>query len=141
MALDLVTPEDYSAILNLMGTYQHLVDDGDEEGWADLFTDDGAFLGLSGDHAPADGFTGREGLKRVPRLNIAQSGGRFRHNLCSLGARYGETRDEAIARYYMLGTISTPGQATTVLMEVDVSTHLVRIEGQWKIRSNRMTML
>lgn len=140
MALNLVTAGDYSAILNLMGTYQHLVDDGDEEGWADLFTEDGAFI-VPEDIGPPDGFTGREGLKGIPRLNIAQFGGKFRHNLCSLGARYGETRDEVFARYYMIGTLSASGEGTKVALQVDVKTHLVRIGGQWKIKSNRMAIV
>src|ERR1044072_3805681 len=98
MALNLVTPEDYAAILNLMGAYQHLVDAGDEEGWAGLFTEDGAFLGLPA--APPEAFVGREGLKAIPRMNLAQAGGRFRHNMLSFTARYGDTHDEAFASYY-----------------------------------------
>ena len=141
MAADLVSSEDYAAMLNLMGIYQHLVDAGDEEGWADLFTEDGAFLGLPEEVAPGGGVRGREGLKQVPRMNLASSGGYFRHNLCSFGARYGASRDEAFARYYMIGTASPPGQGTSVVMQVDVTTHLVRIGGAWKIKSNTMAML
>jgi uncharacterized protein (TIGR02246 family) len=139
MVADLVTPEDYAAILNLMGAYQHLVDAGDEDGWADLFTEDGAFIGLPG--APPEGYVGREGLKAIPRLNLAQAGGRFRHNLSSFTARYGDTHEEAFARYYMIGTVSPPGAGTSVVMQVDVATHLVRIDGAWKIKTNTMTAL
>ena len=141
MALNLVSAADYAAILNLMGTYQHLVDDGDEDGWADLFTEDGAFLGVTDENGSPDGYRGREGLKKIPRRTITQFGGKFRHNLCSFGARYGGTNDEAFARYYVIGTISMPGNETRVAMEVDVSTHLVRIDGEWKIKTNRMTMV
>ena len=90
---------------------------------------------------PGGGYRGREALKQVPRMNMAQGGGFFRHNLCSFGAHYGAGRDEAFARYYMVGTISPPGGGTEIAMQVDVRTHLVRIGGAWKIRSNRMTML
>jgi ketosteroid isomerase-like protein len=131
-----VSAEDYAAILNLMGIYQHLVDDGDADGWADLFTEDGAFLGF-----PGEDFVGREALRRIPQINLTRFGGGFRHNLCSFGACYGGTRDEAVARYYMIGTVTASGAGTTVAMQVDVTTQLVRVDGQWKIRSNRMAML
>lgn len=137
MALNFVNAEDNSAILNIMGKYQHLVDDGDEEGWADLFTEDGAFLGLGGD----DEYRGREGLKKIPRLSIAQSGGKFRHNMCSFSAEYGQDTDEVFARYYMIGTVGQSGEGVHVAMQVDVRTHLVRIGGSWKIKTNHMTTL
>ena len=114
---------------------------GDWNGWADLFTEDGAFIGFPEEQVPGGGYHGREALKQVPRMNIAQGGGRFRHNLCSFGARYGASRDEAHARYYMIGTASPPGAATVVAMQVDVRCHLVRIDGVWKIKANRWAML
>jgi len=139
VGLKLVSAEDYAAILNLMGKYQHLVDDGDEEAWVELFTDDGAFLGLTDEQGnPAD-VRGREALKSVPRMNYSLNNGKTRHNMCSFGAEYGESRDEAFARYYVVGTVSPPGEPVSVSMEVDVSTHLVRIGGEWKIKSNRFT--
>lgn len=142
MAFNPVNSEDYSQILNLMGKYQHLVDDGDEDGWADLFTEDGAFLGVGGDDASLDDdHRGREGLMKIVRMNIAQSGGRFRHNLCSFSAEYGGNPDEAFARYYVIGTVSPPGEGTQIAIQVDVRTYLVRIGGKWKIKSNRMSML
>ncbi|MCX7864051.1 MAG: nuclear transport factor 2 family protein [Novosphingobium sp.] len=139
MAFRPVSAEDFSQILNLMGHYQHLVDSGDEEGWAQLFTEDGAFLGL-GPEADAR-HRGREGLRQVVRLNMANGGGRFRHNICSFSAQYGEHGDEAHARYYMIGVITPPGEAPRIAIQVDVETHLLRIGGEWKIRTNRMRAL
>lgn len=141
MAFNFVSAEDHSAILNLMGKYQHLVDDGDEDGWANLFTDDGAFLGLPDENGSPDGYRGREGLKKIPRLNINRFGGRFRHNIGSFSVAYGQTADEAHARYYVIGILSTPEEGARVIMQVDVRTHLVKIAGAWKIKSNHMTML
>ena len=138
MAFNHVTAEDYSLILNLMGKYQHLVDDGDEDGWADLYTEDGAFLGVSEND---DDHRGREGLKKIVKMNIVQSSGNFRHNISSFSAEYGISSDEAHARYYMIGTISPPGQATQIALQVDVRTHLVKIGGEWKIKTNRMSTL
>jgi ketosteroid isomerase-like protein len=138
MAFNPVSPEDHSQIFNLMGRYQHLVDDGDEDGWADLYTEDGAFLGVSDND---DDHRGREGLRKVVRMNMANGGGRFRHNICSFSAEYGASSDEVHARYYMIGTISPQGQAARVALQVDVRTHLVRLGGEWKIKTNRMTAL
>ncbi|MDG2004495.1 MAG: nuclear transport factor 2 family protein [Novosphingobium sp.] len=138
MAFNPVSSEDFAAIVNLMGHYQHLVDDGDEEGWADLYTEDGAFLGFSEND---DEFRGREGLKKVVQMNIANGGGKFRHNICSFSAEYGANRDEAQVRYYMIGTISPAGQGTQVAVQIDVTSHLVRVDEQWKIKTNRMSTL
>jgi ketosteroid isomerase-like protein len=140
MALKLVSTEDFAALANLMGAYQHIVDAGDEQGYADLFTEDGAFLGLPEEVGPPDSFRGREGLKKIPRFAQAMFGGRYRHNMCSFSAHYGDSRDIAFARYYVLATTSIAGQSTKV-DQVIVNTHLVRIGGDWKIKSNRMTPL
>jgi hypothetical protein len=139
MAFNPVSAEDFSQIHNLMGRYQYLVDAGDEDGWVELFTEDGAFQGLG---AEADEqFRGREGLKGIVRMNLANSGGRMRHNMCSFSAEYGNSTDEAVARYYMIGTVTPPGQPPQIAIQVDVRTHLVRISGAWKIKTNHMTQL
>lgn len=139
MAFNPVSAEDFALISNLMGRYQYLVDSGDEDGWVELFTEDGAFQGL-GPEAD-ERHRGREGLKGVVRMNMANGGGRFRHNICSLSAEYGESADEAHARYYMIGAITPPGQPTRIAAQIDVLTHLLRIGGEWKIRTNTMTQL
>lgn len=139
MAFNPVSPDDFAQILNLMGHYQYLVDAGDEDGWVDLFTEDGAFLGL-GPEADEQ-HRGREGLKGIVRMNLANGGGKMRHNMCSFSAQYGSSNNEAHARYYMIGTVSPPGQGTQIAIQVDVETHLVRSDGQWKIKTNRMNQL
>jgi hypothetical protein len=140
MALKLVSTEDFSALMNFMGAYQHIVDSGDEDTYADLFTEDGAFLGLPEELGPPESFRGREGLKRIPRFSWATYAGRYRHNMCSFTAEYGDSTDVALARYYVLATTSAAGEPLRVA-QVIVNTHLLRIGGQWKIKSNRMTML
>lgn len=141
MTIQGISAEDYTAIINLMGKYQHLVDDGDEAGWAELFTDDGAFLGMPGEDSCSDAYSGREGLMKIPRLNISRFGGRFRHNICSFSAEYGNNTEEVHARYYVIGILSTAEQGSQVLMQVDVRTHLLKAKGEWKIKTNHMTML
>ncbi len=141
MSEKLVSAEDFAAILNIMGKYQHLVDDGDEDGWAGLFTEDGVFAGLPDEQGNPGVVEGYEALKSVPRLSMSQFGGSIRHNVCSFSAEYGATRDEVFARYYAIITNSVPAQGTSILVQVDVRTHLVRIGGGWKIKSNRFVMV
>jgi hypothetical protein len=139
MAFNPVSPEDFAALSNLMGRYQYLVDAGDEEGWVELFTEDGAFQGL-GPEADEQ-FRGREGLKGVVRMNVGNGGGRMRHNMTSFSAEYGDSTDEAHARYYMVGIVTPPGQPAQIAVQVDVHTHFVCVDGEWKIKTNRMTQL
>lgn len=141
MALKLVSTDDYISIANLMGAYQHLVDEGDEEGWVDLFTEDGRFHGLPEAVAPADSLIGREGLKQIPRFSKQIFNGKYRHHMGSLTVAYGEHQDEAFARYYILATSWLPEQGPKMEMFALVETHLVKVDGEWKIKSNTMTPL
>ncbi len=128
--------DDYAAIANMIGAYQHLVDSGDEDGYADLFTEDGAFIGMPEEVGPPDSFRGREGLKRIPRLTMAAYGGKFRHHVGSLTVSYGETQDAAVARYYVLA--ATWLQGPKIEQVVLVTTQLVRTADGWKIKTNTM---
>ena len=132
-SLDIST-DDFVAISNLMGHYQFLVDAGDEEGWASLFTEDGAFFGLPG----MDPVEGREALKQIPKL-AAQMGGKGRHLTGSFSVRYGDSRDEAFAQYYVL-FLNWEDESKLTLF-ADVRTHLVRVGDGWKIKSNTMKAL
>ena len=59
--------DDYSAICNLEGNYARTWDTGDADGWAALFTDDGAFemVGIGG--RPARRFEGTVALAQFCR--------------------------------------------------------------------------
>jgi ketosteroid isomerase-like protein len=136
MSFRTTSSDDYAAIANMIGAYQHLVDSGDEDGYADLFTEDGAFLGMPEEVGPPDSFRGREGLKRIPRLTMAGYGGKFRHHVGSLTVSYGETQDAAVARYYVLAVTSL--QEPKIERVVLVTTQLVRTADGWKIKTNTM---
>ena len=130
-----ISTDDYVAIANLMGRYQHLVDEGDEERWPELFTEDGEFHGLPAELTPPGGFVGREGLKGVPRLAAAYAG-KYRHHVGSLWVEYGANTDEAFAHYYAQTAIMLPDQPPAPHVFTVVHTHLLRIGGEWKIKSN-----
>ncbi len=141
MSFKPVSLEDYCAITNMMGAYQHMVDSGDEEGYADLFTEDGAFIGMPEEVGPAESFRGREGLKRIPRLTLAFYGGKFRHHVGSFTVSYGDTKDAAVARYYVMAATCLEGKGPKIEQMVNVTTQLVKIGGGWKIKTNTMQSL
>src|SRR5690349_3599799 len=76
MSGKLASTEDFVSIQNLMGLYQWCVDEGDEEGYSNLFCEDGAMLGLPEVMGPPESFRGREGLKRIPAM-MAGFGGKM----------------------------------------------------------------
>jgi hypothetical protein len=130
-----ISVEDHVAIQNLIGEYQWLVDDGDSEGWAALWTADGAFVG-----GATEPFVGHEALKGVPAWVKASWNGQLRHTTGSMFIRYGADQDEAIAKYYSLVTTwheEPPALFVCALSEMT----LVRVDGRWKIRRNAVTNL
>jgi hypothetical protein len=130
-----VSLEDFVAIQNLIGRYQWLVDSGDSEGWAGLWTEDGAFTG-----GATQPFIGREELKKVPAWVKTGWNGALRHLSGSFCVEYGAGKDEAVARYYNLVTTwngAQPKLSTMALSEM----RLLRRNGEWMIAANHVTTL
>jgi hypothetical protein len=134
MAVKPVSAEDFINIFNLLGVYQSLVDEGDEEGWTGLFTEDGLFTGLW------EPFRGREGLKTITDGTRAYNG-KMRHLTGSLSIQYGATKDEAFARYYSLVTTWVKSEGPQFFMMAVCNVHLLRLNGEWKIKSNTIQNL
>jgi hypothetical protein len=126
-----ISVEDWVEISNLIGKYQWLVDEGDES-WADLFTEDGAFTGAR------DGYHGRDALQRAAALTLASFEGKMRHSPGAVWIEYGETTDEAFARYYSLVTTWFEDPGPEFFNMALCRVHLLRIDGTWKIKSNTM---
>jgi ketosteroid isomerase-like protein len=104
-----VSTDDYVSISDFLGRYCWLVDAGDEEGWAALWSEDGVFAGVM-----PEPVVGREALKGIPRGAYASSGGKLRHHVGSLNCDYeAGSKDVAIARYYNLVTNWVNGGAFT----------------------------
>ena len=130
-----ISVEDFVSIQNLIGKYQWLVDGGDSDGWAALWTEDGAFTG-----GATEPFVGHEALKRVPAWVREGWNGALRHHAGSLYAEYGSSKDEAIARYYNLVTTWNEEQPKLFTFAVS-EMRLVRRAGAWKVKSNTITSL
>jgi hypothetical protein len=122
-----VSVEDRLEVYDLLARYCWHVDEGDAEAWADLWTEDGAFSGVS-----AETIRGREALKHVPGNSL--SGG-TRHNLINVIMDYGDTTDDMIVRGYNLVHSWMAGGA--VACNAVVKYHLVRRGDTWKIKSNQ----
>lgn len=122
-----VSTDDFCSVSDFFGRYCWLVDAGDEEGWAALWTEDGVFAGVL-----PDPVVGREALKAIPRNAFASSGGKLRHHVGSLNCDYdGAGRDVVIARYYNLVTNWMNGGAFTCLAASTV--RLLRHGDSWLI--------
>lgn len=128
-----VTTEDFVAISDHLGRYCWAVDDGDEEGWVALWTEDGVFTG-----ATPEPCVGREALKGVPRYEKQLANGRMRHQTGNLHCDYVESdRDTVRARYYNLVTlwVDTPKFTAMAVCEAI----LVRNGSGWLIKRNDTT--
>ena len=129
-----ISTADYVSISDFLGRYCWAVDEGDEEGWAALWTPDGHFEGAT----PAP-LTGREALKSVPR-GVKQANGRLRHMVGSLHCDYAEAGPDTVtARYYNLVT-QWPGGGQLVCMAVCTVT-LVRHGPSWLMARNEVLSL
>ena len=120
--------EDLVVIQNLIGKYQWLVDEGNADEWAELYTEDGLF-----DGGATQRFVGREQLKQVPLWVKSSWNGLMRHHAGSAYIECGASDDEAVARYYNFVTSWTnaePKMFTFALSEL----HLVRQDDDWKIK-------
>jgi hypothetical protein len=130
-----VSLEDFVALQNLLGRYQWLVDGGDSEGWAALWTEDGVFSG-----GTAEPFAGHAALKQVPAWVKSGWNGKMRHHTGSLWAEYGASQDEAIVHFYNLVTTWNEAQPKLFTFAV-CEMRLLRRGGEWKIKSNTVTSL
>lgn len=127
--------EDIVDIQQLIGRYQWLVDGGEADEWADLYTDDGLFAG-----GATQRFVGREQLKQVPLWVKSSWNGLMRHHSGSLYIERGASDDEALVRYYNFVTSWTDGEPkmfTFALSELK----LVRRGEDWKIKEHHARQL
>ena len=122
-----VATDDYVSISDFLGRYCWRVDEGDAEGWAALWSEDGVFAGVM-----PEPVVGREALKEIPRNAYAGSGGKLRHHVGSLNCDYeGDDRNVVTARYYNLVTNWVNGGGFTCLAASTV--RLLRNCDSWLI--------
>ncbi len=128
-----VSTDDYVSVSDFLGRYCWRVDEGDEEGWAALWTEDGVFAGVM-----PEPVVGREALKMIPRGAYASSGGKLRHHVGSLNCDYADgNKDVVIGRYYNLVTNWMQGGAFTCFASSTV--RLLRNGDSWLIERSDST--
>jgi ketosteroid isomerase-like protein len=128
-----VSTEDYLAITQMFARYCWLVDEGDAEGWANLFTEDGELAGLT----PVI-LKGREQLKSIPTGAFAGSQGKLRHMAGNMCCEYGDNRDVVHAKYYNMVTNWQDGGKFTCMAISKVV--LVRHGAGWLIQRSDSEM-
>ena len=112
---------------NLFSSYAYLIDDGDADGWIDLFVDDGVF-----DVPGLNRFEGPEGLRNVCNMVIEGSQGNWRHSATNVLVTPGEHGDEVNVRMRTL--VTDWNQDPAGLQFNDYQGTLVRIAGHWRIK-------
>lgn len=124
-----VSTEDYVAISDHLARYCWMVDEGDEEGWLALWTEDGVFTGLT-----PEPIVGREALRGVVRMGQAGGPGKTRHMVANLICDYQDGRDSVYAAYYNFVTNWAQGARMQVMALSKVQ--LTRHGEGWLIRRN-----
>lgn len=125
-----ISTDDYVAISDHLARYCWAVDEGDEEGWIGLWSEDGVFTGVT-----PEPVVGREALRQVVRMAQASGPGKTRHMVANLACDYQDGRDVVLARYYNFVTNWADGARIQVLALCSVL--LERKAGSgWLIRRN-----
>ena len=128
-----LSTEDHIAVSEHLARYCWLVDEGDEDGWVALWTEDGVFTGVT-----PEPVAGRAALRRIVRMGQASGPGKTRHIVANLVCDYAEGRDTVRARYYNFVTNWAQGARMQVLAMSHVV--LVRDGKGWLIRRNDSEM-
>lgn len=131
-----VSTDDHVAVADHIARYCWKVDSGDGDGWADLWTADGVFIGIS-----PEPITGREALRQVP-LGVAEN---FGDTMCHMAGNifcdYGESRDTIHAHLYNFVTTWGGGDGGKLFTMARCRMTLVRAGAGWLIARNEAVLL
>jgi hypothetical protein len=122
-----MTTEDRAQIHQLMARYCWLIDDGQGDAWADLWTSDGSFTGIP------EPLQGREALRTMPGGFWGLSQGKFRHHITNIVATPGDRVGEARVKAYSV--VSDWRDTGKLLAFAKVNITLLREKDIWKIKA------
>lgn len=131
-----VSTDDYVAVLDHIGRYCWRVDAGDADGWADLWTDDGVFTGIS-----PEPIVGREALRHVPLGVVGEHGDGCCHKACDLFCDYAGSTDTIHAHFYNFVSVWETDKPARPYVMARCRMTLVRRGGGWLISRNDARML
>ncbi len=129
-----VKTEDRSAIVELLARYCWLVDEGDGDGWANLWTKDGKFTGIP---TPMEG---HDQLKHMPPGFYGLADGKLRHVITNIVVDAGKNADEATAKGYS-SVYDVRAGAGKLMGFARVTYDVVKQGGQWKIKALHADMM
>jgi 3-phenylpropionate/cinnamic acid dioxygenase small subunit len=130
---------DYAEIQQLLARYNHAIDLGDIEGWADCFTEDGVFQcsGLPEGNPFGGRHEGRDALVAYATMHYGNTKGRGRHwnaNLVIEG-----DGQQATMRCYLLAI--TVGKPPTVAGSTGIYVDRLRkVAGAWRFVERHITI-
>lgn len=131
-----LTAADHAELMALYARSARLIDAGENEAWADLYTPDGVF---EREVSPVPGIEavhveGRAALARFGEGVVRRGGGRHRHWLSGILVE-ADGRDGAVGScYFQVIDAAGPGR-TTILGSGIYRDRLTRTAGGWRIAS------
>lgn len=125
--------EDHAEIKDLLGRYCWLVDHGEGDAWADLWTPDGRFTGIP------DPLEGREALRRMPPGFHGAFNGKLRHHITNAKLDPGAGSGEVHVKAYSVVSDWREGGKLLAFAKVDFT--LLRQNSSWKIKALHAQML
>jgi bifunctional aromatase (cyclase/dehydratase) len=129
----ILTIDDYTQIQQLMARYCWLVDEGEGDAWANLWTSDGSFTGIP------EPLQGREELRKMPGGFWGISEGKLRHHITNVLVSPGNRDGEAQVKAYSVVNDWRDGGKPLAFAKVNLT--LLREEGSWKIKALHAQML
>jgi hypothetical protein len=128
--------DDMVAITDLLGRYSFGADGVEPSAYAEVFTEDGAFVGRVGQPDEVR-IVGREALERFSARAIGSRGGRLGRHHQSSTTFVSLTEDTAITRSYLLVTAVIGAAAPRAILTSTYEDHLVRTPAGWRIHERR----
>lgn len=128
-----LTVDDQTQIHGLIGRYCWLIDDGDGDGWANLWTADGSFTGIP------EPLQGREALRQMPGGFFGIAQGKLRHHIANLLVTAGDREGHANVKAYSVVSNWQDGGKLMAFAKVNFS--LVRDSDSWKIKALHAEMM
>jgi len=128
-----LTLDDQTQIRELMARYCWLVDEGEGDAWASLWTADGSFTGIP------DPLQGREALSKMPGGFFGIAQGRLRHHITNIVASVGDRAGQADVKAYSV--VSDWREGGKLLAFAKIRLTLLRESDLWKIKALHAEMM
>lgn len=128
-----LTVDDHTQIHELIARYCWLVDEGEGDAWANLWTSDGSFTGIP------EPLQGREALRKMPGGFFGIAQGKLRHHIANLLITSGDRDGQAHVKAYSVVSDWREGGKLFVFAKVKFG--IVRDSDSWKIKTLHAEMM